>query len=150
MDQARPSSEHRLKRKALWAALWLAKLIGFMPNVLCLPRRVQAYVERRLDILAVFVLDRVIIRATIGGRLRRALKVSGLKARAEAILHALQNLDRLTARFVRRMRKGLSRRMSAHTRPTGASLSCCAEMLGAKIALFDSTLAVELRAAAPP
>ena len=185
MDQARPSSEHRLKRKALWAALWLAKLIGFMPNVLCLPRRVQAYVERRLDILAAFVLDRVIIRAarycrpgarqrnrfavgqaaarhdvrvriehsmraTIGGRLRRALKVSGLKARAEAILHALQNLDRLTARFVRRMRKGLSRRMSAHTRPTGASLSCCAEMLGAKIALLDSTLAVELRAAAPP
>ena len=151
MDQAWPSQEHRLKRRALWASLWLAKLIYFMPDVLRLPQRVQDYLERRLDALAAFVIDLVILRAgalfrpysrqrncaavrraaarhdvrahitynlraMIGGQLRRELKAHGLKARAEAILWALKNLDQLAARFVRRMRKGLSRRATAHTR----------------------------------
>lgn len=150
MDQTRPSQEHRLKRKALWAALWLAKLLRYMPDVLRLPRRVQTYIERRLDLLAEFVINLVIIRtahlcrpgqrqrdrfanwragmrhdvrvrqsdslrAIVGGRLRRELKARGLKARAEAILRALKNLDRLVVRFARRMRKGQSRRMSVHT-----------------------------------
>jgi hypothetical protein len=185
MDQSGPSQEHRLERKALWAALWLAKLVHFMPDVLRLPRRVRAFIERRLDMLADFVINFVIIRAArqirpgqrqrnrftvwcasvrhdvrarqlqslraaIGGRLRCALKARGLKARAEAILYALQNLDRLTARFVRRMRQGLSRRMSARSRANGASCSACAEMLGAKFARLASMLAVEVRAAAPP
>jgi len=151
MDQSGPSQEHRLTRKALWAALWLAKLLRYMPDVVRLPRPAQAYVERRLNLLAEFVINLVIIRtahlcrpgrrqrnqfavwradmrrdvrarqvhslrALIGGQLRRELKARGLKARAEAILHALQDLDRLVARFAQRMRKGQSRRMSAHSR----------------------------------
>ena len=156
-----------------------------MPDVLRLPQPVQAYVERRLDLLADFVINLVIIRsarfmrtgarlrdrfaveragarhdvrvqitlslrALIGGRLRRQLKARGLKARAAAILRALQNLDGLVAYFVRRMREGLSRRMSAHSLAPVALCSACAEMLGAKSARLASTLAVELRAAAPP
>lgn len=182
MDQARPSQEHRLKRRALRAALWLAKLIHFMPDVLRLPRRVEAYVERRLDILAAFVIDLVILRAgalfrpysrqrncaavrraaahrdvraritynlraMIGGQLRRELKAHGLKARAEAILWALKNLDQLAARFVRRMRKGLSRRATAHTRAvlphsTGMLRGDVHPLIIASSAAFD--------AAAPP
>lgn len=167
MDQSRPSPEHRLKRKALWATLWLAKLIRFMPDLLRLPRRARAFVGRRLDVLADFVINLVVIRAAhqfrpvqrqrnrfavwraaqrhdvrarhvrslraaIGGNLRRALKARGLKARAEAILRALQNLDRLLARFLRRMKKGLSRRMSAHTRALDILPHCRAEAASAK------------------
>jgi hypothetical protein len=54
------------------------------------------------------------MRATLGGRLRRVLKGRSLKARAEAILRALQNQEKLAARLARRA--GLSRRASAHTR----------------------------------
>ena len=182
MDQARPSQEHRLKRRALREALWLAKLICFMPDVLRLPRRVQDYVGRRLDALAAFVIDLVIIRAgglfrpysrqrntvavrraaarhdvrmcvtynlraMIGGQLRRELKAHGLKARAEAILMALKNLDRLAARFVRRMRKGLSRRMSVHTR---VMLSRCTEMLCLDMHLLAGLSCAAFDAAAPP
>lgn len=180
MDQSQPS-QHKLKRKALWAALWLAKLIRYMPYVLRLPKAVRAYVERRLDILADFVIHLVIIRAaahcrpgsrqrnrfaarraaarhdvrarvthdlraTIGAQLRRELKAQGrgpdnLKARAEAILHALQNLDRLVLRFVRRMKKGLSRRMSRHTRAVQAP-GCSVTGLRASIdALFAAACA---------
>lgn len=189
MDQS-PPLQDRLKRRALWAALWLAKLIRFMPDVLRLPARVHAYLERRLDLLADFVIHLVIIRvaqgfqpearqrdgfanwraasrhdvrvcvthsmrATIGGGLRRALKPQGrgsknLKARAEAILHALQNPDRLVACFLRRMRKGLSRRVSAHTRAQiASSLSHPVGALFSQIA-FGEALRAAFDAAAPP
>lgn len=67
------------------------------------------------------------MRAVLGGRLRRALKKRGLKARAEAILRALQNQEKLAARLARRA--GLSRRASAHTRvldAVAASISSAA------------------------
>lgn len=56
------------------------------------------------------------LRAALGGRLRRDLKARGFKARADAILSALRDADALAARLARRMRRGLSRIMSAHSR----------------------------------
>ena len=47
--------------------------------------------------------------------------MQSLKARAESILRALEKIDRLVARFVRPMRKGLSRGMSRHSRPLPVS-----------------------------
>jgi len=66
------------------------------------------------------------MRAKIGAQLSRKLKtiqagVQNLKARAASLLHALEKIDRLVARFVRRMRNGLSRRVSRHTRPLPVS-----------------------------
>lgn len=53
------------------------------------------------------------LRAAVGGKLRRALKARGFKARAKAILSALQSHLKLAARLAQRA--GLSRRASAHT-----------------------------------
>jgi hypothetical protein len=64
------------------------------------------------------------LRAALGGSLRRALKARGFKARAKAILSALQNASKLAARLARRA--GLSRRASAH--------SCVRDALAAVIA----------------
>ena len=136
--------------------MWLADVLRYMPDSMRLPKRVQAFIERRLDLLAGFIIHLVFMRAaqqcrpgqrqrnqfaaarahlrhdvrtrithsmraTIGGRLRRQLNPRGrgtrnLKARAAAILCALRTVDQIAARFIRRMTKGLSRRMSAQSR----------------------------------
>lgn len=106
MDLA-PASLHRLTHKAFAGALWLVKLILFLPDHLKLPRFAQAFVERRLDLLEALTAQLVMIRAgqlrrshaiahcgaqgchdvrgkvrhtrraAMGGRLRRALKTRG-------------------------------------------------------------------------
>ncbi len=159
MDQS-PSSQQALKRRALRAAVWLADVLRYMPDGLHLPKRVQAFIERRLDLLAGFVIHLVFMRAaqhcrpgqrqrnlfaagranlrhdvrtqithnmraTIGGHLRRKLNPRGrgskhLKARAAAILAAMRTVGQIAARFIRRMKKGLSRRASAHSRVKAA------------------------------
>lgn len=162
MDHSPPSSQKGLKRCALRAAVWLAEVLQYMPDVRRLPKRVQAFVEHRLDLLAGLVIHLVFmrsapqcrpgqrvrdwlsvgrasvrhdvrvhithsLRATIGGRLRRQLNPRGkgvrkLKARAAAVLFALRNLDSIVARFIRRMKNGLSKRLSAHSRVKHAAL----------------------------
>ena len=167
MDHSPPSQEG-LTRRALRAAVWLANLLRYMPDVLRLPKRVRTFVERQLDLLAGFVIHLVFMRAarlcrpgqrqrnlfaagrasvrhdvrarithsmraTIGGQLRRRLNPRGrgskhLKARAAAILSALRTLDSIVKRFVRRMKKGLSRRASAHSRVQSLPLHSAAEL----------------------
>lgn len=150
MGQSRTSREHSLKRSALRASLWLARLLSVFPAFeKCAPAGARRWLNARLDFLAQFALNIIFIRAArsvqalasirnrseavraaarhdvrkcvrysmraaLGGRLRRALKGRSLKARAEAILRALQNQEKLAARLARRA--GLSRRASAHTR----------------------------------
>lgn len=158
MDQSRPSQQHRLKRRALWASLWLAKLLTVLPAFeRFAPTAAKVWLDRRLTLLADFVINLIFmraahsrtrgaalrnwkqialkrahhdvrtnvehdLRAALGGALRRAVKVRGsFKARAEAILIALHNQAKLAARLCRRMRRGLSRRTCAFTRPMDAA-----------------------------
>ena len=158
MDRSRPSQQHRLKRRALWASLWLAKLLTVLPAFeRFAPTAAKVWLDRRLTLLADFVINLIFmraahsrtrgaalrnwkqialkrahhdvrtnvehdLRAALGGALRRAVKVRGsFKARAEAILIALHNQAKLAAQLCRRMRRGLSRRASAFTRPMDAA-----------------------------
>ena len=158
MDQSRPSSQHRLKRRALWASLWLAKLLTVLPAFeRFAPAGARAWLDRRLTLLADFVINLIFIRAAhsrtggaalrnwkqiamkqahhdvranvqhdlraaLGGALRRAVKPRGsFKVRAEAILYALRNQAKIAAQLCRRMRNGLSRRLSAFTRAMNAA-----------------------------
>jgi hypothetical protein len=150
MGQSWTSQEQNLKRRALRASLWLARLLSVLPAFeKFAPARAQSWLHQKLDLLAQFALNIIFIRAArsirppadirnryqvaraaarhdvrmcvrysmraaLGGRLRRALKGRGLKARAEAILRALQDQAKLAARLARHA--GLSRRAVAHTR----------------------------------
>jgi hypothetical protein len=72
------------------------------------------------------------LRAAVGGRLRRALKARGFKARAQAILAALRNHAKRAARLARRA--GLSRNASAHTRALDAIAAAFAPAACAAVA----------------
>jgi hypothetical protein len=93
-------------------------------------------------------------RAVIGGRLRRALKVSGaarksFQARAEKILSVLNALETFAARTARRLRKGSTRRLALHT---GVALSLLIQNLAslcAQAGLFSLTPELAV-ARAPP
>ena len=64
MDQSRSSQQHRLKRRALWASLWLAKLLTVLPAFeRFAPAGARAWLDRRLNFLADFVINLIFIRA---------------------------------------------------------------------------------------
>lgn len=64
MDQSRPSQQHRLTRSALRASLWLAKLQTVLPAFeRFAPAAARAWLNRRLNLLADFVISLIFIRA---------------------------------------------------------------------------------------
>ena len=64
MDQSRSSQQHRLTRRALWASLWLAKLLTVLPAFeRFAPAGARARLDRRLNFLADFVINLIFIRA---------------------------------------------------------------------------------------
>jgi hypothetical protein len=64
MDQSRPSQQHRLTRRALWASLWLAKLLTVLPAFeRFAPAGARTWLDRRLNLLADFVINLIFIRA---------------------------------------------------------------------------------------
>ncbi|MET0547172.1 MAG: hypothetical protein ABWZ40_12750, partial [Caulobacterales bacterium] len=107
-------------------------------SVACAAARHDVRVQRRLS-----------LRASIGGQLRRAVKMRGsLQQRAQIILRALRRQDQLLARVVRRMRRGLSRLVSLHTRAT-ETLACFAACAVAALVggpTAQDKLGAELRA----
>lgn len=99
------------------------------------------FAARRHDVRARFTCS---LRAALGGRLRRALKARGFKARAKAILSALRNADALAARLAHRMRRGLSRIMNAHSRVMDGLAATIASALATAIDFASSECGARL------
>jgi len=76
MDRSPPSLEHRHKRRALWAALWLARLIRILSGFsqVPMPDVCRQAFGKALDLLARLVVFLVLIRAA-------QLKAPGAKVR---------------------------------------------------------------------
>jgi hypothetical protein len=139
---APPMSEHRLNRYHRWMLLWLTWFAAFLREArACAPFSAQAtaiahrWLDRIERLLTSIVLlraaphvrlnntpkhsprrrnDTQMLRAAIGGVMRRALRSKDLNQRIAALS---QNVDALVARLLKRLPRGLTRRRPYHARP---------------------------------
>ncbi len=167
MDQAqRASMQHRLKRRKVWVSLWLTRLLGLLQLFGGEPREgaLHKWFERRIDGLAQWVVTIIFfraamrmqaplcgnqgvgeppsltLRAVMGSDLRRAFKAKTLSGRLAKIRRALEREDVLVARLARRLRLGLTRLCSAHSRARLVrAIGACA-MSGAGVLMLASML----------
>jgi hypothetical protein len=140
-----PISEHRLQRFQRWMLLWLKWFAAFLREARAFApfsRQATATAHRWLDYVEGVAIDIAIIRAAphmrfpnavkrpprrrrsqhrraiIGAAMRRALRSNDLLQR----IAALSDLDALTARLLKRLPCGLTRRRSHPTRPDSSAV----------------------------
>jgi hypothetical protein len=189
MDQSPPSLEHRHKRRALLAQLWLARVVRLLSGFANIPmpdawRGGFDHVLRLLTRLVVFLVliradqlkaaplrvrnprqiavamkrhdvrarKRCDMRAVTGGRLRRAVKISGFEVRdfqvrAEKLLCVLNALDAWAARIAYRARNGMTRIMNLHNGVALSLPACGLDALSVTAGLAHDALGSALRVA---
>jgi signal transduction histidine kinase len=96
MDQSRPSPEHRHKRRALWAKLWLERIMRLLSMLagLPLPNGWRAAMDRVLMLMTKVIVALVLIRAAQLRPPRGNIRNPKQVARAEA-RHDVRSNDSL-------------------------------------------------------
>ncbi len=167
-DAKRAFLQRRLKRRELWVSLWLARVFAclwlfggeprgsvwrdwFEATLNRLARQVMGIIFCHVVFRAKFdegrgfndpraPRDGISFRSAIGGELRRAFKAKSLAERLEKIRWAFDERDVLIARLARRLRRGMTRRIFAHTRaPIGGDVVLLRTLRGVEIAGADTS-----------